>query len=257
MTDHILTQQQDGVLHIVLRRPEKKNALTNAMYAAIADALEAAQTDPAVRVVLFRAEGDCFSAGNDIMDFASVATSAADFASMPVARVLKALAFAEKPLVAAVQGAAVGIGTTLLLHCDLVYAAEDAQLSTPFINLALVPEAASSLLMPARIGHVRAYAMFALGEKLSGVEAVRLGLANAAVPADQLAETALTAARALTQRPPEALRLSKRLMRDAETYARIMEVEGAQFMARLRSPEAQEAFAAFLQRRTPDFTKFA
>ncbi len=176
---------------------------------------------------------------------------------MPVARVLKALAFAEKPLVAAVQGAAVGIGTTLLLHCDLVYAAEDAQLSTPFINLALVPEAASSLLMPARIGHVRAYAMFALGEKLSGVEAVRLGLANAAVPADQLAETALTAARALTQRPPEALRLSKRLMRDAETYARIMEVEGAQFMARLRSPEAQEAFAAFLQRRTPDFTKFA
>jgi len=257
MTEHIAARLEDGVLHIVLQRPEKKNALTNAMYAAIADALDSAATDPTGRVVLFRAEGDCFSAGNDIMDFASVATAAVDFAAMPVTRVLKALAHAEKPLVAAVHGAAVGIGTTLLLHCDLVFVAEDAQLSTPFINLALVPEAASSLLMPARIGHARAYAMFALGEKLSGLEAARLGLANTAVPADRLLETALAGAKALAQRPPEALRITKRLMRDAESYARIMDAEGAQFMARLRSPEAQEAFAAFLQRRAPDFSKFA
>lgn len=257
MTEHISTYLEDSIQHIVLKRPEKKNALTNAMYAAIADALEAAAADTAVRVILFRAEGDCFSAGNDIMDFAAVATTATDFTAMPVSRVLKALAFAQKPLVAAVHGAAVGIGTTLLLHCDLVYVAEDAQLSTPFINLALVPEAASSLLMPARIGHARAYAMFALGEKLSGLEAERLGLANVAVPADRLLETALAGAKALTQRPPEALRIAKRLMRDAETCARVMDLEGAQFAQRLRSPEAQEAFAAFLQRRAPDFSKFA
>lgn len=256
MTEHIETSLEDGIRQIVLKRPEKKNALTNAMYAAIADTLDAAATDPAVRVILFRAEGDSFSAGNDIMDFASVAATA-DFAALPVTRVLKALAYAEKPLVAAVQGAAVGIGTTLLLHCDLVYAAEDAQLSTPFINLALVPEAASSLLLPARIGHARAYAMFALGEKLSGLDAARLGLANAAVPVDRLAEAALAGAKALTQRPPEALRIAKRLMRDAETYARVMDAEGAQFTQRLRSPEAQEAFAAFMQRRAPDFSKFA
>lgn len=253
---HIIVTKAQGVLEIRLARPEKKNAITSAMYAAVADALEGAAADAAVRAILFTADGDGFSAGNDLMDFAGAATMSADFASLPVTRVLMALAQAEKPLVAAVRGAAIGIGTTMLLHCDLVFVAEDARLSTPFINLALVPEAASSLLLPARLGHARAFAMFALGEALTGLEATTLGLANKAMPAADVDAAARAAAAQLATKPPEAVRITKRLMRDAALLQDIIRREGALFMQRLKSPEAAEAFTAFMERRPADFSRF-
>jgi enoyl-CoA hydratase/carnithine racemase len=166
MTDHVKVAVDAGVMTITLARPDKKNALSNAMYGVLADSLERAETDPAVRVVVFQADGDSFSAGNDLQDFAAQATGAFT-GERHVMRFLKNLAKATRPLVAAVQGQAVGVGTTMLLHCDLVFTSPDAKLTVPFVNLALVPEAASSLLLPARIGHARAYAMFALGEAVT------------------------------------------------------------------------------------------
>jgi enoyl-CoA hydratase/carnithine racemase len=159
--------------------------------------------------------------------------------------------------VAAVKGVAIGIGATLLLHCDLVYVAEDARLSTPFVDLALAPEAGSSLLLPARIGHARAFAMFALGEALDGRAAAALGLANAALPADEVDARARQAAHRLAARPPGALLQTKRLMRDAAAIAAVMDVELEVFSQRLTSPEAREAFTAFAERRKPDFTPFS
>ncbi len=186
MNEHVKAECEAGILTLTLSRPEKKNALTNAMYGDLADALERAEADPAVRVILFQADGDSFTAGNDLGEFAAHAAGGGK-GELHVIRFLHALARATRPLIAAVQGRAVGIGTTMLLHCDLVLLAEDALLSTPFVSLALVPEAASSLLLPARIGHARAYAMFALGQIVDAASAVAWGLANQAVPARQLA----------------------------------------------------------------------
>jgi enoyl-CoA hydratase/carnithine racemase len=243
------------VLVLTLNRPEKKNAITDAMYAAFAGALEAAEADKAVRAILIRAEGETFSAGNDISDFAAIATGRRGPDEISVVTLIRALAKAEKPIVAAVKGAAVGIGTTMLLHCDLVFVAEDARLVTPFADLALTPEAASSLLLPLRIGHARAFAMFALGEALSGREAAALGLANAALPAWQVDAEALKAAQALAARPIGALVQTKRLMRDAEAIWAVMQRENRVFFDRLTTPEAREAFSAFAERRPPDFSK--
>lgn len=254
MSEHIKTAIADGILSIAFARPEKKNALTNAMYGAWADAMATAAADPNVRVILITGEGDAFTAGNDIMDFAQIAAGTAT-GEMQVTRVLKALAHAEKPLVAAVNGLAVGVGATLLLHCDVVIVAEDAKLSTPFVNLALVPEAASSLLLPQQVGAKRAYAMFALGESIDGRAAVTLGLATQAVPRETVLETAMDAARRLAQQPPAALAATKRLMRDAQAIADLMDREGALFAQQLASAEAREAFAAFLERRPADFSK--
>ena len=187
MSEHVRIAAEDGVLRITLARPEKKNSLTQPMYTALADALTRAETDASVRVVLLEAEGDAFTAGNDLGDFAAVAAGKLDRKAMTTVQFLDALAHARKPLVAAVNGLAVGIGVTMLLHCDLVFVAENAKLSTPFVNLALVPEAASSLLLPARIGHARAFAMFALGEPIDGRTAANIGLANAALPAHEVA----------------------------------------------------------------------
>jgi enoyl-CoA hydratase/carnithine racemase len=198
MSEHIKLTEGDGVLEIAFARPDKKNALSNAMYRAAREALEGAQTNKAVRVVLFGAEGDAFTAGNDIADFAKVANSQSGEAQAH--SFIEALGRAEKPIVAAVPGIAVGVGTTMLLHCDLVYVAETAKLSAPFVNLALVPEAASSMLLPARIGHVRAFAMFALGESLSGAEAVALGLANKVLPQDEVLNAARAAAKGAGQK---------------------------------------------------------
>ena len=260
MTDHVVVAQEEGVLILTFNRPDKKNAITDAMYGVLADSLENAERDPAVRAVLFQGEGDAFTAGNDLMDFAAQNAGGDTDRSMGernVTRFLKALARAQTPLVAAVDGLAVGVGVTMLLHCDLVYAAEDVRLTTPFVNLALVPEAASSLLLPARIGHARAYAMVARGEALTGAEAAAVGLANKALPRAEVRPAALAAARALAQKPAGALRITKSLMRDAERIAALMDVEGAHFAERLRSAEAAEAFAAFTQRRAPDFSKIA
>lgn len=253
MTDHVLTQLADGVLSVSLNRADKKNAITQAMYEALAEATERAQTDPAVRVILFRGEGDAFSAGNDIGDFIALGSQGAGPDEMPVFRFLKALAHLEKPAVAAVRGRAVGIGLTLLLHCDLVVVAEDALLSAPFVNLALAPEAASSLLLPAIVGHPRAFEIFALGEPISGVKAEHWGLANRAVPAAQVDAVALELAGKVAARAPNSIRKTKSLMRDAERMWALMLREGEAFGSQMRSPEAMEAFMAFSQKRAPVF----
>jgi enoyl-CoA hydratase/carnithine racemase len=253
MTDHVRIDTQDGVLTLTLARPDKKNALTDPMYGALADALEAAEKDDAVRVVLLLAEGDAFCAGSDVNEFMKVATGEIQADDRQVFRFLAALAAARKPYVAGVRGLAVGIGMTMLLHFDLVYMAEDAKLSAPFVNLGLGPEAASSLLLPAVIGHRRAFALFTLGERIDGREAAALGLANAALPADEVDVRAAEAARALARRAPGSVQLTKTLMRDAEALQARIDAESAAFKQRLMSAEAKEAFTAFMERRPPVF----
>lgn len=255
MTEHVLRAVEAGVMTLSLNRAEKRNALTDAMYGALAEALADAAADPAVRVVLIRAEGDSFSGGNDIGDFMQVAMSGKPQGEMNVFRLLKALAEFEKPLVGVVKGHAVGIGLTMLLHCDLIYVAEDAKISAPFVNLALAPEAASSILLPARIGHARAFALFGLGQVIDGRTAEAWGLANSALPAADLDAVALEAARALAQRPPGSITATKKLMRDVEAMVAAMDRENAAWTSRLYSAEAREAFAAFIERRAPDFSK--
>ncbi|MDB5454237.1 MAG: enoyl-CoA hydratase [Caulobacteraceae bacterium] len=257
MTDEVLIERDGGVLVLTFNRPEKKNALTRAMYSAVAEALTAAETDPSVRCVLLQGAGDCFTAGNDLGDFAAVNRGDHGDGPRDANPLLPALARATKPYVAAVHGVAVGVGVTMLLHCDLVFVADDAKLSTPFVNLALVPEAASSLLLPARIGHARAFAMFALGEPVLGETAAAWGLANAAYPVAEVKERALAAAKALAARPLGALVSTKALMRDGAAMLAKMEAELGEFSARLKTAEAAEAFAAFRERRPADFTKVA
>jgi enoyl-CoA hydratase/carnithine racemase len=253
MTQHVKTETAAGIMTITLARAEKKNALSNAMYSAMSDGLERAEKDPAVRVVLFQGDGDSFTSGNDIADFSAQANGS-DTAESQAFRFIRNLGKASRPLVAAVQGNAVGVGTTMLLHCDLVFLADTARLMTPFVNLALVPEAASSWLLPARIGHVRAYAMFALGEPLDAATALACGLANAVVPAADLRARARQAAEALTKRPAGSLGHTKALMREMDKIAAQTNRESALFAERLQTAEAREAFAAFAERRKPDFT---
>jgi len=255
VTDQIQTELAGGVLTVTLARPEKKNAITQAMYAVLAEATERARTDDAVRVLMFRGQGDSFSAGNDIADFIALGSQGQQPTDMAVFRFLKALAELDKPAVAAVRGRAVGIGLTLLLHCDMVVVAEDALLSAPFINLALAPEAASSLLLPAVLGHQRAFEIFALGEPIDGRMAHAWGLANRAVPADQVEAVAAELAGRLAARAPNSIRKTKRLMRDAEGLWALMQREGEAFGSQMSSPEAMEAFMAFSQKRAPDFSK--
>ena len=256
MTEHVKTEIAGGVMTLTLQRADKKNALSGAMYDAMSDALEKAETDPSVRVILFQGDGDSFTAGNDLSDFAA-RSRGENSGPSPAQRFIANLGKASKPLVAAVHGNAVGVGTTMLLHCDLVYVAENARLTTPFVNLALVPEAASSLLLPLRVGHARAYAMFALGEPMDATAAVASGLANAVVPQAELRKRAMDAAIALTKRPAGALSVTKRLMRDQERILARMAEEGLLFKERLMTPEAREAFAAFAERRPPDFSKLS
>jgi enoyl-CoA hydratase/carnithine racemase len=257
MTEHVRIALEDGVLKVTLARPDKKNALTQVMYTALGEALTRAETDPSVRVVLLEAEGDAFTAGNDLADFAAVAAGKLDRNAMTTHQFLDALAHARKPLVAAVNGLAVGIGVTMLLHCDLVFVADDAKLSTPFVNLALVPEAASSVLLQARIGYARAYAMFALGEPVDGRTAASMGLANASLPASEVRAAALGAAKKLASKPLGALQATKQLMRDGAAIAAVMRRESEIFGTRLQSPETAEALRAFAERRPPDFSRFS
>lgn len=255
MTEHVKIAVEDGVLRIRFARPEKKNALTDAMYVAAGEALTRAESDPATRVVLFEGEGDAFTAGNDIAEFAAVAVGTRSRSDMQTHVFLEALARGTKPYVAAVTGLAVGIGVTMLMHCDVSYVAEDARLSTPFVNLALVPEAASTLLIPARIGYARAFQLFAFGEPIDGKTAAAMGLVTAALPAAEVRSKALAAAKALAAKPAGALQTTKKLMRDSETILAVMAREGDAFGHRLRTAEAAEAFRAFAERRAPDFTK--
>jgi enoyl-CoA hydratase/carnithine racemase len=256
MTEHIKIQNHDGVLSLTMARPDKKNALTNAMYGALADAIVSAETDPNVRVILIRGEGDMFTSGNDVGEFAAIATGAV-LGERHVSRFLQALARSSRPLVAAVQGRAVGVGTTMLLHCDLVVLADNALLTTPFVSLALVPEASSSLLMPMRIGYARAFEMFALGEAVDSSSALAWGIANRVVPLDKLDVEAMALAARLAKQPAGAVSATKRLMRNPEVLMAQIKAESEQFAARLKTIEAREAFTAFAERRPPDFLKLA
>lgn len=255
MTEHVKIAVADNILRITFARPEKKNALTQAMYVAAGEALARAESDPAVRVVLIDAEGDAFTAGNDIADFAAIATGARSREQMQTHVFLEALARATKPYVAAVNGLAVGVGVTMLMHCDVSYVAEDARLSTPFVNLALVPEAAATQLIPARIGYARAFQLLALGEPIDGKTAAAIGLVTAALPAAEVRAKALATAKALAAKPAGALQATKKLMRDPAAILAVMAREGEVFGHRLRTAEAAEAFRAFAERRAPDFSK--
>lgn len=257
MSEHVRAEKSGGILTLVLNRPEKKNALTDPMYRTLADALEASNDDRETRVILIRGEGDMFTSGNDIADFAATNLGGAkEDAPKNVQRFIRNISRATKPIVAAVQGRAVGVGATMLLHCDQVVLSDDAKLSTPFVGLALVPEASSSLLLTARIGHLRAFSMFALGEAVSAEDALAWGLANKVVPLSDLTTTAEEIAARLAKQPLGALVATKRLMRDAEAIGRRMDEESAEFVRRLATPEAAEAFSAFAERRPPDFSKF-
>ena len=244
----------EGVATIEIARPEKKNALTLAMYLAMAAAIEAARTERTVHALLITGQPGVFTAGNDLADFMAHPPIGAD---SPVLSFMRALSACEKPVVAAVSGAAVGIGTTMLLHCDLVYVAEDARLAMPFVSLGLVPEFASSLLLPRLLGRVQAAEKLLLGEPFSGLEAVALGLANKALPSAEVLAYATQVARRFALLPPGAVRDSKRLLRAelGEHIDSTIRAEGALFAQRVTSAEAQEAFRAFFEKRRPDFSK--
>jgi len=248
MTEGLRVETDAGVTTITLARPEKKNAITDAMYGGIAAALSAAAADDAVRAVVIAGDGADFCAGNDISMFADGRDAVS---SSNVGPFLEALTGFPKPIVAAVTGRAIGVGVTMLLHCDLVYVAHDATLVTPFIDLGLVPEAGSGRLLPERIGHVRAFALFALGERLSGDEAAALGIANRALAADAVLPAAMAAARALAEKPASAIAATKRLMRDADTLRAALSADREAFLRQLETPEAAAAFAAFAARKGP------
>ena len=249
MTSDIDAGIADGVQTIRFARPAKKNALTEAMYGALADAIERGNRDSAVLANVILGSKGVFCAGNDIGDFLKTAIGTGG-KGREVFRFLSALARVAKPLIAGVDGVAVGIGTTMLFHCDLVYATPAAQFSTPFVDLGIVPEAASSLLMPARMGHARAFEMLGMGAVFDAERMCAAGLVNAIVPSSELEAKAQGAARALAQKSPEALAMTRLLMRPdpAEIQKRI-DIEAAAFSERLKSPEARKAFEAFLSKR--------
>ena len=256
MTQHVLVEKSEKIVALTLNRPDKKNALTRAMYAALAAEIANADTDPNIRCILIKANGDMFTAGNDLADFAAVGNAAAAPKPEDANPLLPALARAKTPIVAAVNGRAVGVGVTMLLHCDMVFLADDALLSAPFVNLALVPEAGSSLLMPMRIGHVRAFEMFVLGEPVNAEKAVSWGIANRVVPPSELHAIARAAAIAIAARAPASVVATKTLMRDQSAMLARMSEETGHFVRQLKSAEFKEAFTAFSERRAPDFSKF-
>ena len=245
----------DGVQTLRLTRGSKKNALTSRMYAGLKTALSEGDSRVDVAVHVLTGSGGVFSAGSDVAEFAERATGRSDL-SGPILDFIRYLPLIEKPIVAAVDGLAVGVGVTLLFHCDLVYATPASTFHTPFLDLGLVPEAGSSLLAPQRMGYARAFELLALGETFSAERACAAGIVNAVVPAAELEVTAMKAAKRLAAKPPEALNLCRRLMRGDNTAASAaIEDEARIFAARLSSPEAREAFAAFLEKRAPDFAK--
>jgi enoyl-CoA hydratase/carnithine racemase len=255
----ILTTIEQGILTIEFDRLDKKNAITAAMYQAMADALRAAESDPAVRVIVIRGKPEVFTAGNDLEDFMQRPPTAGEGDDLPpVFQFLQQIGQASKPLVAAVSGPAVGVGTTMLLHCDLVYASETAKLSLPFVQLGLCPEAASSMLLPRLLGHQRAAEKLLLGEAFGAQEALQIGLVTRVLPVAELHEFVLQQARKLAALPASSLRETKRLMKGSDKAAvqAQMAQEGEVFRRLLQAPEAREAFKAFFDKRRPDFAQF-
>ncbi len=249
----ILTHIDAGVMTITFNRLDKKNSITSSMYAAMADAVAQAGADPAVRVVVFQGHESIFSAGNDIGDFLNQPPSTQE---SPVFRFLRGIATFEKPLLAAVAGPAVGIGTTMLFHCDLVYAGDNAAFSMPFVNLGLCPEAASSLLAPRMFGYHRAAEALLMGEPFFAEAAQEVGLVNRVVPPTEVNGYAQAQARKLAAKPLSSLIATKRLMKgDQQAVLQKMDEEGQSFGRMLREPAAKEAFGAFMEKRKPDFSK--
>ena len=252
----IEVERRGAVLRLAINRPEKKNALTAAMYHALADAFEQAEADAAVRVVLLHGSGDAFSAGNDLEDFLRIPWKGEEMP--PPARFIRAVASATKPVVAAVHGLAVGVGTTILLHCDLVYAAEDARLLMPFVNLGLVPEAGSTLLLPELIGQRRAAELLLLASPFTAQRAYELGIVNQVLAPHEVVPAAEQAARILAERPANAIRRSKQMMKEhlKADLDRVIREEVQAIATMLDSPESREALSAFVEKRKPDFSKF-
>ena len=252
MTD-IVTERSGSILRLQFNRPSKKNAMTSAMYITMADLLEAAAKDDGIRVVLWHGAGDSFCAGNDLDDFLKNPPGPED---SPQSRLINAFIAFEKPIVAAVRGATIGGGTTMLTHCDFVYASETAKFQMPFINLALVPEFGATFSVPMRTGYLRAAELLQLGLPFDAKEALELGFATRVVPDAKLLETATETAQKLAEKPTAALQASKRLMkkpwRDALLDA--AKAENIEFSVRVRSADTKEAIAAFFEKRPPDFT---
>jgi enoyl-CoA hydratase/carnithine racemase len=260
MTEHVIVTLEKGVQVLTLNRADKKNALTPEMYGALADGIERAERDPNIRVTLITATGDAFTAGNDLGDFAKAgATPVNDKpAEKPhVTRFLENIAAAEKPLIAAVNGLAVGVGVTMLLHCDLVYAGASATFQMPFVNLGLVPEAGSTLLLPRMIGMQKASELMLTGKKIGAEKAEALGIVAEIFPDNALPGEALARAQALASKAPNAVRITKALLKgkDREIVAAQAQAEGKHFAAQLRSAEVKEAISAFFEKRPADFSK--
>jgi enoyl-CoA hydratase/carnithine racemase len=260
MTREIEIKVEDGVQVIRFLRADKKNAFTGPMYSAMSEAIDASETNDAIACHVFIGSGGVFSAGNDINDFLrrAQATASGDGKGIPAPSLdfIGRLPKVTKPMIAAVDGLAIGIGTTLLLHCDLVYATPAASLRTPFLDLGLIQEAGSSITAPARMGYPRAFEMICLGEPFSAERALQAGLVNAVVPADQLEATAMKAAKRLAAKPRQALMTSRRLLRkNHEAIGAMIDEEAKAYQSLMTSPEAREAFTAFLEKRPPDFAK--
>jgi enoyl-CoA hydratase/carnithine racemase len=251
----IRTDRHDRVMTIAFDRPERRNAITAAMYTAVTEALEAAAADPAVRVVLVTGSSDCFTSGNDVEDFLKNPPQADD---SPVARFLPTIATFPKPLVAAPCGATVGVGVTMLLHCDVVYAGDNAKFQIPFVPLGICPEAGSSLLLPMIAGYQSAAEKLLFGEPFGADEAMRMGFVNRVLPAAEAIAFATGRAAKLAALPPASVRTTKRLLKSAwaEPLARHMREELAHFRQLLVAPEAREAMSAFMEKRQPDFSRF-
>jgi enoyl-CoA hydratase/carnithine racemase len=251
MDTHVLVERKDGVLSIMLARPERRNAITVAMYAALADAIESAADDAAIRLITLEGQGDDFTAGNDLGDFLQAMPEPGSGDDIPVWRLLRALARNQVPIVAAVHGNAVGIGTTMLFHCDFVLAEEGSRFVMPFVDLGLVPEAASSLLFPRLAGRRRAARHLLLGEPFGAAEALDMGLASHVVPQGQLRPALAGLVAALLAKPPEALRQTQSLLRrdDLEEILKRMELENGHFAERLQSDEVKAAITAFFAAR--------
>jgi len=250
----IITERSEAILRIQLNRPAAKNAMTSAMYITLAELLDSAAKDDEIRVVLWHGAGDSFCAGNDIQDFLKNPPGPGE---SPQARLIKALINFDKPIVAAVHGAAIGGGTTMLTHCDFVYAGENAKFQMPFINLALVPEFGSSYTIPARAGYLRAAELILTGQSFDARRAAEVGVVTRVVPNQELLVTATDTAQRLAQKPPAALRACKRLMKRStrEQLEQAVKLELEEFSERVRSAEAREAFTAFLEKRPPNFSR--
>jgi enoyl-CoA hydratase/carnithine racemase len=260
MTQDIEIKVQDGVQVMRFLRAEKKNALTGPMYNAMSEALDASESNDAIACHVFIGSGGIFCAGNDINDFMrrAQATAGSDSKGIPAPSLdfIRRLPKVTKPMIAAVDGLAIGVGTTMLLHCDLVYASPTASLRTPFLDLGLIQEAGSTITAQARMGYPRAFEMICLGEPFSAERALQAGLINAIVPADQLEATAMKAAKRLAAKPRQALMTSRRLLRkNHEQLSAMIDEEAQAYRSLMTSPEAREAFTAFLEKRAPDFAK--